>query len=178
MPSTHLHTEQVSVSSTLMIGLAFIVPTLALCTQSQAADGLNRGRYSLPDDPSWTKAPSGKHRQMHVYDLGASKKAIVKDGGRPWDQASVGVAISRNGEYGTAAIRYAPYSRCHSSVGREACRLTVTKGKEIRRFAFSPEWSSDIVVKDVQGFVTFVDGPNRFTISYMEDKGKRVTLKF
>ena len=75
-------------------------------------------------------------------------------------------------------VRYAPYSRCHSSVRREACTLKVTKGKAVRRFAFILEWSSDIVVEDVQGFVAFVDGLDRFTISYMEDKGKRGTLKF
>lgn len=86
--------------------------------------------------------------------------------------------ISSNGEDGAAVSDTRPYSRCNSSVGTEACSVTVTKGKAVCRFAFSPEWSSDIVVENVQGFVAFVDGPDRFTISYMKDKGKRVTLKF
>ena len=55
----------------------------------------------MPDDPSWTKRPSGKHRQVHVYDLGAFKNAIVKDGG-----PTVGPGVSRRSDLEKWRVRH------------------------------------------------------------------------
>ena len=178
MLTAHLRARLAPISSTVLKGYVLTVAAMVLGPLAQAADSSDGGPYCLPDDPSWTKRPSGKHRVTHLYDLSSFKNAIIKEGVRPWEQATVGVAISRNGHYGTAVVRSAPYSRCHGSVGRQACTLTAAKGTTVRRFAFSGEWPSDIVIEDVPGFVAFVDGPERFTISYIEDKGKGVTLKF
>lgn len=149
---------------------------LGSCLHASAAE--SHGGFRLPEDPSWVKRPSGKHRIQHVYDVGTSKDRIVGKDVPRYRRAFVGMAISRDGTYGTAEIKSGPYSHCQYTAGARDCSLTVTKGKVRRRFAFHTEWSSTIVIDDMQGFVALVDGPEHFSIAYLDEKAKQVILNF
>jgi len=158
--------------TTLRVMISCLLLAYLTTGSSQAA------QFKLPVDPTWTKRPSGKHKQQHLYDLGAFKHGVIKGALRPYAQATVGMAISRNGEYAVSAIKYSPLPRCRWSSGRESCFIVAQKGKVKRKFAITNDSSTDIQIVDIQDFIDFIDGPDPFRISYADSKNQSVVIDF
>jgi hypothetical protein len=89
------------------------------------------------------------------------------------------MAISLDGSVGTAGSEeHSIYTVPVLLWTKSTCVIMVSKGKVSRDFAFHHSGSNDIVINDMRNFVDFVDGLEHFTISYLGEKGTRVSLNF
>lgn len=157
------------------LSILFLLTFAAVC---QAENVPLTAVYELPKHPSWTKGLSGKRKLQHNYDYGAFKNGVLKGRQSLHGKPAVDMAVSSDGKYGEASLKYFPFSRCEWSRDTESCVLTVEKRKTKQSFKFHSNNGTGIMIDDMLKFVAFVDGPDRFSIRYLKSNGKTVTVDF
>lgn len=130
-----------------------------------------RGTFSLPTGPDW-KQDGCRPRTCSMYQSKAYRTAKKFGTFLPIIEVKVG----GNGVFGQASLAGAPYSFCRW--GGQSCSIVVNKGSEAKTFALKQHKGTDDMLEDVVGFVNFTNHAEKFSMTYMDERKKSVTVVF